>query len=217
MLSTLTAFLGATNDSCVNMNNGLLNGIVFIDLKKAFDTIDHGILLQKLECYGIDTADIRWFESYLFGRTQKCAVNGKLSNSVSVTCGIPQGSSLGPLLFLVYINDLLNCLNTSTPRMFAYNTSISYSSDSIGQLQNVMNSELKNLNGWPITNKLSLNITETELMIITSRQKVNVSQDNINITIDDYEVKRVHSNKSLGLHIDSHLIWSVHIEKHGQK
>ena len=137
--------LEATNDWCVNVDNGLLNGVVFIDLKKAFDTIDYGILLQKLECYGVDTAGIRWFESYLFGRTQKCVVNGKLSNSVSVTCGFPQGSSLGPLLFLVYINDLPNCLNTSTPTMFADDTSISYSSDCIEQLQNVMNSELKNL------------------------------------------------------------------------
>jgi hypothetical protein len=73
----------------VNIDNGLLNGVVFIDLKKAFDTIEHGILLQKLEGYGVDTAGIRWFESYLFGRTQKCAVNGKLSNSIPVTCGVP--------------------------------------------------------------------------------------------------------------------------------
>ena len=64
------------------MDNGQLNGVIFIDLKKTFDAVDHGILLQKLECYGVDTAGIRWFESYLFARTQKCVVNGKLSNSV---------------------------------------------------------------------------------------------------------------------------------------
>ena len=213
LYSTLTALLEATNDWCVNVDNGLLNGVVFIDLKKTFDTNDHGILLQKLECYGVDTAGIRWFESYLFRRTKKCAVSGKLSNAVPVTRGVSQGSSLGPLLFLVYINDLPNCLNTSTPRMFADDTSISYSSDSIEQLQNVMNSELKNLNDWLITNKLSLNITKTEFMIIGSRQRVNASQDNIDIRIDDHEVKRVHSTRSLGLHIDSHLTWSVHIEK----
>ena len=76
-----------------------------------------------------------------------------------------------------------------------------------------MNSELKNLNDWLITNKLSLNIAKTEFMIIGSRQRIDASQDNIDIRIDDREVKRVHSTKSLGLHIDSHLTWSVHIEK----
>ena len=151
LCSTLTALLEATSDWRVNVDNELLNGVVFIDLKKAFDAIDHGILSQKLKCHGVDTVGIRWFESYLFGRTQKYAVNGKLSNSVPVTCGVSQGISLGPLLFLVYINDLPNCLNSSTPRMFADDPSISYSSDSIEQLQNVMNSELKNLNDWLIT------------------------------------------------------------------
>ena len=175
LYSTLTVLLEATNDWCVNVDNGLLNGVVFIDLKKAFDTIEHGIRLRKLECNGVDTAGIRWFESYLFGRTQKCAVNGKLSNSVPVTCGVPQGSSLGPLLFLVYIDNLPNCFNSNTPRIFADDTSISYSSDSIEQLQNVMNSELKNLNDWLITNILSLNITKNEFMIIGSRQGVNAS------------------------------------------
>ena len=85
-------------DWCVNVDNEMLNGVVFVDLKKAFDTIDHSILVRKLKCYGVDTAGIRWFESYLFGRSQKCSVNGTLSNSTRVTCGVPQGSSLGPLI-----------------------------------------------------------------------------------------------------------------------
>ena len=212
--STLMALLEATNDWCVNVDNEMLNGVVFVDLKKAFDTIDHGILVRKLKCYGVDTARIRWFESYLFGRSQKCSVNGTLSNSSGVTCGVPQGSSLGPLLFLVYINDLPNCLNSSTPRMFADDTNISYSADSLEQLQNVMNSELKNLNDWLITNKLSLNIAKAEFMIIGSRQRINANQDNnMSIRIDDHEINRVHSVKSLGLYIDSHLTWSLHIEK----
>ena len=72
--NTLTALPEATNDCCVNVDNEMLNGVVFVDLKNVFDTIDHGILVQKLECYGIDTAGIRWFESYLFGRSQKCSI-----------------------------------------------------------------------------------------------------------------------------------------------
>ena len=93
--------------------------------------------------------------------------------------------------------------------MFADDTNISYSADSLEQLQNVMNSKLKNLNDWLITNKLSLNIAKTEFMIVGSRQRINANQDNnMSIRTDDHEINRVHSVKSLGLYIDSHLTWS---------
>ena len=121
---------------------------------------------------------------------------------------------MGPLLFLVYINDLPNCLNSSAPRMFADDTNISYLADSLEQLQNVMNSELKNLNDWLITNELSLNIAKTEFMIVRSRQRINANQDNnMSIRIDDHEINRVHSVKCLGLYIDRHLTWSLNIGK----
>ena len=110
-------------------------------------------MLQKLKNYGIDEMSLTWFESYLTNRTQKCRVNNHLSNSAPVTCGVPQGSNLGPILFLIYINDLSNCLNHATPRMFADDTSISYSASTTSELQNVINSELKKLNSWLITNR----------------------------------------------------------------
>ncbi len=189
--STLTALLEATNSWSVNIDNGLVNGVVFIDLKKAFDTIDHKIMLRKLGNYGVDPRSLRWFESYLSDRTQKCRVNDHLSSSKPGTCGVAQGSNLGPLLFLMYINDLPNCLNYTMPKIFADDTSVSYAADSVDELQNVLNSELKSLHNWLIANKLSLNIAKTEFMTIGSRQKIRAIDDEIIIKINEREINRL--------------------------
>ena len=106
--STLMALLEATNSWSVNIDNGLLNGIVFIDLKKAFHKINHEIILRKISYLGTDQEATQWFPSYLSNQTKRYNVNGKLSTARTVNCGVPQGSILRPLLFLMYINDLPN-------------------------------------------------------------------------------------------------------------
>ena len=102
--STLSALLEAANHWSVNIDRGLLNGVIFIDLKKAFDTIDHEVILRKLSCYGVTEAGLGWFKSYLTNRElqQSCLVNGELSSSSHINCGVPQGSIIGPILFLIY-------------------------------------------------------------------------------------------------------------------
>ena len=163
--------LEASNIWSVNIDNGLINGVIFIDLKKPFDTIDHKILLRKLASYGTDHRTLKWFDSYLSDRQQKCVVNGELSGARALTCGVPQGSLMGPLLFLIYINDLPNCLSKALPRMYADDTSISIAASSLPELESALNTELAYLHKWLNVNKLSLNIAKTELMLIGSRQR----------------------------------------------
>ena len=216
--STLTALTEATSSWSVNIDNGLLNGVVFLDLKKAFDTIDHSIILRKLQFYGIEQESLKWFQSYLDDRKQVCCVNGHMSNSRSVSCWVPQGSNLGPLLFLIYINDLQNCLSTASPRMFADDTNVSLASSTLFELENMLNQELQNLNIWLKVNKLSLNIAKTEFMIIGSRQRLNVNVDgHINISINDQPIKKVNETETLGMTIDQHLTWSKHVEEKSKK
>ena len=111
-------------------------------------------------------------DSYLSDRQQKCVVNGELSGARAVTCGVLQGSLIGPLLFLIYINDLPNCLSKALPRMYVDDTSISIAASSLPELESVLNTELVNLYEWLNVNKLSLNIAKTELTLIGSRQRL---------------------------------------------
>ena len=116
---TVTALIQMCDEWLENMDNGKLNGVVFLDIKKAFDSINHGILLNKMKKRsGISSIELKWFESYLFNRQQQCSINEQLSSKKTITCGVPQGSILGPLLFLLYINDLPECLRSTTPFMY---------------------------------------------------------------------------------------------------
>ena len=115
--------------------------------------IDHEVLLSKLRAYGVDDLTLPWFRSYLADRRQRCFVNGQFSHSSFITKGVPQGSIIGPLLFLVYTNYLPNCLNEGIPRMFADDTNMSFSSNTLSVLKHLINFELQSLNRWLITNK----------------------------------------------------------------
>ncbi len=120
-------------------------------------------------------------------------------------------------MFLIYINDLPNCLKRASPRMFADDTNISIAAKSVAELELMINSEMKNLHQWLITNRLSLNVAKTEFMIIGSRQRLLVHNDHISIEIDGKAIERVYETKSLGLQIDEHLTWARHVENVSKK
>ena len=136
------------------MDRGNVNAVVFLDLKKAFDTVYHDILLSKMNLYGIQEIALDWFRSYLTNRTQRCLVNGSLSRICSLKCGVPLGTILGPLLFLIYIKDLPNCLTSCRPRKYADDTHITYTDVDVNSIQLNLNPDLGNLNKWLIPTNL---------------------------------------------------------------
>ena len=209
----MTALLEATDTWAYNVDKGKINAVVFLDLKKAFDTVDHEILLSKLNNYGIQGVSFDWFSSYLNNRSQRCSINGSLSKSQVLSCGIPQGTILGPLLFLLYINDLPNCLTHTQPRMYADDTHLTYASANAADLQSSLNSDLANVSIWLNANKLTLNTTKTEFMLIGTRQRLSTLRNHPKPQINGTPIDEVTSAKSLGVLIDSNLSWDEHINK----
>ena len=182
---------------------------VFLDFSKAFDTVDHKILLQKLEIHGIKNISLKWFESYLTERTQYASYNLIKSSRERVNCGVPQGSILGPLLFLLYINDLSSVSEYCYSVLFADYTNVFISGENINVLCNKLNEELECIFEWLCCNKLSLNVSKTHYMIFTPR---NITVHDIDVKIHGVNVERVYATKFLGVIVDSKLTWKPHVE-----
>ena len=196
-----------------SIDNNKYTCAIFLDFAKAFDTVNHLILLAKLEKYGIRGMPLKWFTSYLTNRQQYVALGDTQSSLQTVRCGIPQGSSLGPLLFLLYINDIPNSSNKLSFRIFADDTNIFTSSSNLKQLETTVNEELKKVKHWCNINKLSLNLEKTNYMIIKSPRKKEIT---INIFLrnndgTNYSLKRKDHIRYLGVMIDDSVSWKYHI------
>ena len=194
------------------LTNSLDNGEkvigIYLDFSKAFDTVNHDILLQKLYHYGIRGNAYEWFKSYLTGRVQYVTYNRVQSSSKQITCGVPQGSILGPLLFLIYINDLPNVCDNTMPFLFADDTNLFISGENYQKLYEAANNDLNAIAEWLKVNRLSLNVKKTHYMVFSNTK---ITSANNELKIEGETISEVTKTKFLGVIIDNRLNWQHHI------
>ena len=210
-----TALTAIIDDWLSAINDKLSVGTVFLDLTKAFDLVNHSLLLCKLNLYKFSTSSVQWFSSYLTNRSQKVCVSGHMSEAQTITAGVPQGSILGPLLFILYINDLPLHSKTESFDMFADDTTISCFGKTISEVHNKLQSEISKVGSWCKQNCMIPNAVKTKTMYISpSNSKAVSSHISTNfIQIQDESVSYCDSEKLLGVNVDQNLNWKFQAEQ----
>ena len=206
--NTVMCLLNVIDPWLKSSDEGKINLSIFLDLEKAFDTVDHATLLLKLRKYGITSTSYNWFTSYLTNREQFCHWDGANSSRDILKFGIPQGSCLGPLLFLLYVNDFENFLEYMTPNMYADDTCVAVASGNRNDLITDVKNELENISNWMRINKLIVNASKSEFMVVGFRRKLNrVGNELSNLVLNNAVIKRVEKKKYLGININESLNW----------
>ena len=185
---------------------------IFLDLEKAFDVVSHDILLMKMEFYGIRGTPLSWFRSYLANRKQAVRIPPIVSEYREVACGVPQGSVLGPQLFLLFINDLCSLTSPLKFFLFADDTTLLLKGPNLNDLVTRMNNELVNLSQWFQSNKLSLNISKSQCIIFSLNP--NVRNSSISVKINETQLKQTSHTRFLGVIVDNRLSWNEHVDHH---
>ena len=214
-MSTNHALLSITEEIRRNLDNKTFSCGVFVDLEKAFDTVNHKILTSKLEHYGIRDNANDWIKSYLNNRQQFVNINGSKSETKQVRCGVPQGSILGPLLFIIYINDMHKAVESSIMHHFADDTNLLFSSRYPKQINKILNRDLKLLFDWLCSNRLSLNAVKTEFIVFRPPRK-NIN-NRIVLRLNGLNIYESPKIKYLGIILDARLCWKHHIHELSKK
>ena len=188
----------------------MLTSVALVDLFKAFDSIDHDLLLRKLQCYGVGGKESKWFSNYLSERKQRVLINGCASAWSEVTRGVPQGSILGPLLFKIFINDLPSAVTSSTIMMYADDTTLYHSCVDVGDLQQALSADLQSLAAWLKSNTLKINVQKTQLLLL-GRRSGAWELERVRISLNGTEIRHQDQVKYLGVMIDRQLTWKQHI------
>ena len=206
-ISTCDAINNLLNSIYNSMGKNNYMGAVFLDLSKAFDTVPHDILLKKLEHYGVRGEGLQLFTSYLTNRKQFVSIDGYSTNSIDINIGVPQGSVLGPLFFLIFINDLPLSLKQLKSILFADDTTLHYSHANVHSLCNILTSDLEHVRKWLICNQLTLNAKKT-YFIIFSLKKL---PDDLRVFIGDNTIEQRKNGKFLGITLDERLNFKSHV------
>ena len=206
--STDTCLIDLQDSIRMEISKGKYVGMVLMDLQKAFDTVDHDILLDKLDAMGFDHNE--WFKSYLRGRKQMVVVNDVSSETGTVTCGVPQGSILGPLLFLCYVNDMPISVKCKL-LLYADDSALIISGFDPKEIAKELSKELESCRQWLIDNKLSLHLGKTEAILFGSKRKLR-RVNSFTVKCGEIQIKKVNSVKYLGLQIDNDLSGTSVIE-----
>ena len=200
------------DDWVAEVDKSKVCGVAFVDMRKAFDSVNHDVLLKKLKASGCYDNALEWFKSYLCYREQYTVVGGKSSTKRSTSSGVRQGSVLGPLLFTIYINDMPSNVNAGKIYMFADDATLSVSGSSFESVETQLNQAMNEVYRWTVKNKLILNAKKTKVMLLGSRQRLNTLHDKeLKVKINNIELDCVTENKCLGVIIDNTLSFKHHV------
>ena len=211
MRATISITIADLTDNLFNnINQGLTTLAAFVDLKKAFDTVNHDILLKKLENCGIRGGNLAWCNDYLSRRQQKTLANGFLSKETIVKCGVPQGSVLGPTFFIVYVNDMQGIFRDAQVQLYADDTVIYAAGLNVEEATRKIQPCLDQFIKWCTSNKLSLNVNKTKLMVFGTRHVVKKAKA-AKVVARGKQLQIVPTYKYLGIVLDSTLSYKYHV------